>query len=572
LNMPTYSDKPWLRHYPPRVPETLDYPNMPLYGFLQQAAARYLARAAIIYYDGESGREVSAKSYRALDQESGRFASALVELGIARGDRVAYYAENSPELVASFYGILKAGAVPVPCNPMYRRDELAHQLADSEAKAILCDADLYPIVQQVKSSTSLSHIIAVGGAGGALSFDDLIRSHEPLEKLPHIDPTRDLALLPYTGGTTGVPKGAMLTHRNLVVNAVQFSRWYCYHEGQEVFIATLPLFHIGGIAGAMSVPISVGGTIVLLRRFNPRGVLKAVQDYRATRFPGVPTMYIAILNLKEAASPVLSTAEGYDLSSLSHSRTSAAPLPAAVKRGFDRLVGHEVLIEGYGLTETSPLTHANPIHRAREGSIGIPLPDTEARIIDPEDGSLETPVGEVGELALRGLQLMSGYWKRPAETAEAIRDGWFYTGDLARMDEEGYFYIVDRKKDVINAAGFKVWPREVEDTLYRHRWVRLTAVIGVPDPYRGETVKAVVVLKDGYRPASEDEVRQVLLHGEEAEARVPRLGCKRVFTEGYHWKGHFYPHKLVSVIYADEPDKIALVTVYVYYGRWEVQG
>ena len=518
LKMITYADKPWLRFYPPGVQESLEYPHMPLYGFLKRAAARYPARAAIIYYDGEQGREVSALSYRSLDQGSDRFASALVELGIARGDRVAYFLQNSPQLVIAFYGILKAGAVPVPCNPMYRGDELAYQLANSEARAILCDADLYPLVQQVKSPTSLEHVIVVGQADGTMSFDDLMRSREPLEDLPSIDPTEDLALLPYTGGTTGVPKGAMLTHRNLVVNALQFSRWYGYREGQEVFIAALPLFHIGGIAGAMSVPVSVGGTIILFRRFNPRGVLKAIQEYRATRFLGVPTMYISILNLEEAAS--------YDLGSLSHCRTSAAPLPGAVKRGFDALVGHEVLIEGYGLTETAPLTHANPVHRAKEGSIGVPLADTEARIVDPEEGIQEVPVGEVGELMLRGPQLMKGYWRAPQETTEAIREGWFYTGDLARMDEDGYFYIVDRKKDVINAAGFKVWPREVEEVLCRHRWVRLAAVVGTPDAYRGETVKAVVVLKDGHGDASEEVIKGELValcRRELAAYKVPHV-------------------------------------------------
>ena len=503
----SYADKPWLRFYPPKLRESLTYPNMPLYGFLTRAAARYPARAAIIYYDEERGREVTSISYRALDQESGRFASSLVDLGITKGTRVAYFLQNSPQLVISFYGILKAGAVPVPCNPMYQADEVAHQLADSEAAAIICDADLYSTVQQVKSHTHLEHIIVVGPAVGAqvgsLSFDELVRSDAPLGKLPSIDPANDLAMLPYTGGTTGVPKGAMLTHRNLVANAVQFSRWYGYRSGREVFIVTLPLFHIGGIGGAMSVPLSVGGTMVLFRRFNPHAVLKAIEDYRATRFLGVPTMYVSILNSEEATS--------YDLSSLSYSRTGAAALPSGVKRGFDGLVGHEVLIEGYGLTETSPLTHANPTHRAKEGSIGVPLADTEARIVDPEHGRTELPEGEVGELVLRGPQLMKGYWKKPEETVEAIRNGWFYTGDLARMDKEGYFYIVDRKKDVINAAGYKVWPREVEEVLYRHPWVSLAAVVGDADPYRGETVKAVVVLKDGYTEASEDDLGQDLV-------------------------------------------------------------
>ena len=468
--MSRYTDKPWLGFYPSGLRDHMDYPPMPLYGFLKDAASRHPARTAVIYYDGELEREISSLSYRALDQASDRLASALLELGIQKGDRVAYFLQNSLQLVISFYGVLKAGAVPTPCNPMYQVGELACQLADADPKAIICDADLCPVVEQASAGSGLLHLIAVGECEGALNFHDLVHSHEPATVLPAIDPDTDLALLPYTGGTTGVPKGAMLTHRNMIVNALQFSRWYGYREGQEVFIATLPLFHIGGIAGAMSVPISVAGTMVLFRRFNPRGVLRAIQDYRATRFPGVPTMYIAALNLDDAAR--------YDLNSLSYSRTGAAPLPSAVRREFDDLVGRNVLIEGYGLTETAPLTHANPVDRPKEGSIGVPLPDTEARILDPEDGRREMPQGEVGELALQGLQLMKGYWNRPEETAKAVSEGWFYTGDLARMDEEGYFYIVDRKKDVINSAGFKVWPREVEEVLYRprrSRWRRCSA-------------------------------------------------------------------------------------------------
>ena len=433
----------------------MDYPAVPLYRFLQESAERYPERDAIVYYDGESGREVSAMSYRTLDRQSDCFSSALTELGIEKGDRVAYFLQNSPELVVCFYGILKAGAVPVPCNPMYKAEELAYQLTDSGAIVILCDSDLQPVVQQVKGSTCLSHIIVTGQADEALSFDRLIESSKPPNTLPPIDPERDLALLPYTGGTTRVPKGAMLTHRNLVVNAVQFARYYQYQEGQEVFISALSLFHIGGIGGGMSVPILVGGTMILFRRFNPKGVLKAIQEYQATRFLGVPTMYIAILGLEDR--------QDYDLRSLTHCRTGAASLPVAVKEAFDQLVGHEVLIEGYGLTETSPLTHANPVYRAKGGSIGVPLPDTEARIVDPEEGTQEVPQGTVGELVLSGPQVMQGYWNKPEETANAMRDGWLHTGDLALMDEDGYFHIVDRKKDVINAAGFKVWPREVEE-------------------------------------------------------------------------------------------------------------
>ena len=503
-------ERPWISLYPPEMRNGLRYPSHPLHAYLENTARRYPDRDAIVYYDGESRRELYRLQYRALADMSGRFASSLVEMGIARGDRVAHFLQNSPQLVASFYGILKAGAVVVPCNPMYRGQELAGQLEDSRARFIVCDAELLPIVEEVRHRTSVERVIVVGGDGPE-GFDHLVEAGREAGDLPDVDPENDLAMLCYTGGTTGIPKGAMLSHRNLVVNAAQFARWYRYREGAEVFISCLPLFHIGGISGAMSVPISVAGTMVLFRRFHARGVLQAIQDYRATRFLGVPTMYIAALDVKDAAA--------YDLSSLTHSRTSAAPLPAAVKRSFDGLVGRNVLVEGYGLTETAPLTHANPPDAAREGSIGVPLPDTDAMIVDADTGAGPPDTGNVGELVIRGPQVMQGYWGRQEETAEAMRGGWFHTGDLARLDGDGYFYIVDRKKDVINAAGFKVWPREVEEVLYRHPSIRLAAVVGEPDAYRGETVKAVVVLRDEYRAAG-DRVRGELMDWCRAELAV----------------------------------------------------
>ena len=512
--------KPWLKSYSPGTPSSLDYPRAPLYHFLQQSASLYPDRPAIIYQDPSEGQEPAAWTYRDLDQESDRLAAALVSLGVAKGDRVAYYIQNSPELIAGFYGILKAGAVPVPCNVMYQAEELAYHLNDSGARTLLCEANLYPTAQAILHETPVARVIVAGGQveGRALYWEQALEEAPALSELPAIDVDRDLALLPYTGGTTGIPKGAMLTHANLVANAVQFRDWFGYEPGGEVFVATLPLFHIGGIAGVMSVPISCGATIVLFRRFNAERVLRAIQDYRATRFLGVPTMYIALLNHQDAGN--------YDLSSLRPSRTSAAPLPKAVKESFDALVGRDVLVEGYGLTETSPLTHANPVDSAIAGSIGVPLPDTDARIFDADDGMVEMPVGEIGEVVLRGPQVMRGYWNRPLETSEAIRDGWFYTGDLAYMDERGYFFIVDRKKDVINAAGFKVWPREVEEILYQHPSVRLAAVLGVPDDYRGETVRAVIALKEGYDFPSEDAAREdILAHCQRhlANYKVPRI-------------------------------------------------
>ncbi len=515
--MSNSSERPWLSSYSPGIPSSLDYPNIPLHSFLTRSAERFPDRSAIIYL-GDDAASPPTLTYRELDQLSGRFAAGLAGMGAGRGDRVAYFMQNCPELVITFYGILKAGAVPAPCNPMYTGDELMRQLDDAQPRMILCDRDTHPLVSRALEDKTAPAMVVVGGEGPEPSFEAIMESHsEPAAPVP-VDPARDLALLPYTGGTTGISKGAMLTHRNMVVNAMQFAAWYGYEAGKETFISTLPLFHIGGIAGAMSVPILVGATMLLFRRFDARRVLTAIQEYQATRFPAVPTMYIAALDLEGARS--------FDLASLKPSRTSASSLPPAVKRAFDDMVGHEVLIEGYGLTETSPLTHANPIHRAKEGSIGVPLPDTEARIVDPEEGVDEVPEGEIGELVIQGPQVMAGYWQKPQETADVLRDGWLYTGDLARMDDEGYFYIVDRKKDVINAAGFKVWPREVEEVLFEHPMVELAAVVGVADRYRGETVKAVLVLKKEFRDRPEGDVHKELLkhcRSKLAAYKVPRL-------------------------------------------------
>ena len=515
--MPNSSERPWLSFYSHGIPPSLDYPDVPLHSFLTRSAERFPDRPAIIFL-ADDVTPPPTLTYRELDRLSGRFAAGLAGMGVARGDRVAYFLQNCPELVIAFYGIMKAGAVPAPCNPMYTGDELLRQLDDAQPRLILCDQDTHPLVSRALGGKPTPTVVVVGGDGPELRFDAILKSQtEPVPPVP-VDPERDLALLPYTGGTTGISKGAMLTHRNLVVNAMQFATWYGYEAGEETFISTLPLFHIGGIAGAMSVPIMVGATMFLFRRFDARRVLTAIQEYKATRFPAVPTMYIAALDLQGA--------DKFNLASLKPSRTSASSLPPAVKRSFDELAGHEVLIEGYGLTETSPLTHANPIDRAKEGSIGVPLPDTEARIVDPDGGVDEVPEGEIGELVIRGPQVMGGYWNRPQETADVLRDGWLYTGDLATMDDEGYFYIVDRKKDVINASGFKVWPREVEEVLFEHPMVELAAVVGVADRYRGETVKAVLVLKKEFRGRPEGEVQEELLkhcRTKLAAYKVPRL-------------------------------------------------
>ncbi len=433
-------------------------------------------------------------SYETLWRSAHALAAGLRRLGIVKGDRVALCLPNGPELITGFYAAWLLGATAVPVNPALTERELDGQAADAGARLLVAASAGAPLAAGIAARLGIPLVVA-GSPGdaippGSLRFDELLREDGQGVSPAAVDPAEDVAVLLYTGGTTGAPKGAMLTHRNVVTNTIQFAEWYAFEPGAEVCVGALPMFHSGGMSGVMNVPLYAGATILVLRRFNPVTVARAVERFSATRLFGVPTMFIALLNNAESRRA--------DYSSLRACRTNAAPLPASVKAAFDELAGHEVLIEGYGLTETSPLTHANPPQRAKPGSIGIPLPDTDAKIVDLETGR-DLPAGEPGELVIRGPQVMKGYWNRPEETAQAMAGGWLHTGDVARMDEDGYFVIVDRTKDQINTAGFKVWPREVEEVLYGHPAVRLVAVVGQPDAYRGEVVKACVVLKEEQR-------------------------------------------------------------------------
>jgi long-chain acyl-CoA synthetase len=489
------TERPWDPVWPAHVPRSIDYPLQPAWWILFRNLPHHAARPALRLVDPETAEERGLLTYADLCARAASFGAGLVRTGMRRGDRVAFCLPNSPALIAAYFGTWLAGAVGVPCNPMNRPAELEYQLRDAGASLLLTSATLYPAAAEAAGRLGTRVLVAPVDAAvepaelpaGASSWTEVLGPPDGSEP-PSIDPDGDLALLLYTGGTTGVPKGAMLTHRNIVVNAVQFATWYGFEEGGETCIAALPMFHSGGMAGAMTVPLYAGATLILFERFRAAGVARALGRYRCTRFFGVPTMYAAVLNLPEHRD--------CDLSALRACRTSAAPLPAAVKAQFDALAGREVLVEGYGLSETSPLAIANPPGRSRAGAIGIPLSDTDAAVVDPHTGA-PVPPGEPGELVLRGPQVMRGYWRKPEETAAAFRGGWFHTGDIARLAGDGYFEIVDRLKDMINTAGYKVWPREVEEVLYAHPAVQLAAVVGMPDAYRGESVSAFVVLRDG---------------------------------------------------------------------------
>ena len=501
----------WQSSWPASVPRTIEYPEISLGQMLQSAFERYPEKTAVWYLD----RRIS---YRLLEEFVERFGRALQERNIIRGDKVAIYLPNLPEFVIAYFGALRVGATVVAISPLYKERELTHILADSQAKIIVAWDRLLPLVNAARAKTKLEHVLTANGnpplAGISTSPDrrqaqneeDLnavIQKTEPASKLVHIQPRTDLALLQYTGGTTGSPKGAMLSHYNLVVNAVQFSTWLAM-KAEDVHLAALPLFHIYGMTTAMNSPIFASGSIVLSP--DPRdtdAILQNVERFKATIFCGVPTMYQALVNQPNVRR--------YDLSSLRFCISGASSLPSQVQREFEKLTGGR-LVEGYGLTEMSPVTHVNPLDQPaknRPGSIGIPISDTDAKIVDTETGTITLPAGEPGELVVRGPQAMKGYWHGKEETDISLRGGWVYTGDVAVMDSDGYFQIVDRKKDMINISGLKVWPQEIEAVLYENIAVKEAAAVAVPDQESGEAVKAFVVLKDEYRgKVSESDIVQ----------------------------------------------------------------
>jgi long-chain acyl-CoA synthetase len=515
-------EKPWYKLWPTSVRKNIDYPEVPLFEFLRNAAQKHPDKTAIVYFDREL-------TYKELDVLSDKFATALVDFGVKKGDKVAIFLPNVPQFIISYYGALKAGAIVTAISPLYKEREVEHQLNDSEAETIVVLDLLYPIVEKVWGKTRLRNVVVTGlrdympkfkavlgsllkkipfrkvePRPGVYFFTELMAKYEAKPPKVEINPKEDLAALQYTGGTTGIAKGAMLTHMNLVSNAVMCNEWLQANQGEETVLAVLPLFHIYGMTTGMNAPIYFAGRIVLLPRFDPVSVFQVIQKYRVTVFCGAPTMYAVLL-----AHPDL---KRYDCTSIKFCISGAAPLPPEVQKKFMEVTGG-VLVEGYGLTESSPVTHCNPLDKTMKtvkvGSIGIPWPDTDAKIVDVETGEKELPPGEIGELIVKGPQVMKGYWKMPEETADVLRNGWLYTGDIGKMDEDGYFYITDRKKDLIKYKGYSVYPRELEDVLYEHPAVKLCGVIGKPDPVSGEIPKAFVVLKESMTATEEELMKFV---------------------------------------------------------------
>ncbi|MGQ9517243.1 MAG: long-chain-fatty-acid--CoA ligase [Anaerolineae bacterium] len=537
-------EKPWLKFYEEGVPHTIDYPPYLLHELLDHVVERFPDRPAVIFGASVGSRLLTRTiTYRELGQLADRFAAGLQSLGVKKGDRVAIQLPNCPQFPIAFYGTLKAGGVVVSTSPLYVAREIEYQLRDAGAQVLVTLTRNFPEVEKARPHTPLRHVIVTNikeyfPAPLKLLFSLAVEKKEghylklperpgniwlqdflakaPAKPEPVPLDQEDLALLQYTGGTTGISKGAMLTHRNMVVNTIQVRSWLTdTKEGQEVALCAAPFFHVYGMTVGMSFGVYVGATMVLMA--NPRHIdemLMLIDKFRPTVFPGVPTMYVAINNHPDVA------AGKYHLRSIRACISGSAPLPVEVKAKFEELTGGK-LVEGYGLTEAAPVTHCNPIYGLNKaGSIGLPFPDVDAKIVDLETGEKELPVGEIGELILRGPQVMKGYWNMPEETAIALRNGWLYTGDVAKMDEDGYFYIVDRKKDMIISGGFNIYPREIEDVLYEHPAVKEAVAAGVPDEYRGEMLKVYIVPKEGMTITEEEIIefcRQRL-----AKYKVPR--------------------------------------------------
>jgi long-chain acyl-CoA synthetase len=513
--------RPWLASYGKEMPLTVPIPRQPLHRFLEGAADWVPRRTATIFYG-------SRLTYQQLDGLANQFARALHGLGIRAGDRVMIVLPNMPQMMVAYYGTLKIGGVVVLSNPEADAAQIAGQLKQTEARVLVTLQDFSGLVETVRGQAGLDKIIladvrnvvsagaykrlaARWGLAGSGGSD--IRPETPegcvtmLELMQDADlrspsvkvASEELAAIIYTSGTTDKPKGVCLTHANLVANAIQTRHWvHDLNYGEEICLSVVPLTHSYGMTNAMNIPIALGATIILLPVFELEQVLNHIKQYRPTLFPGVPSMYMAISHAPDVRS--------YGLDSIKACISGAAPLPVEVQEAFEKLTRGR-LVEGYGLTEASPVTHANPLYGLRKvGSIGVPIPNTDARIVDLVTGE-ELPAGQIGELAVKGPQVMQGYWQDPAGTADVLKEGWLYTGDVAAMDGDGYFQIISRKRDTIMAGNYSVYPRDIEEVLYENSKVLEVAVVGIPASEMGQAgqkVKAFVVPRPGTELSKEE--------------------------------------------------------------------
>ena len=531
-------DAPWTRFYEEGVPKSITYPAWTLPDLLDASAKEFPDHRALTFF-ADPKLPSSQMTYRELRDATLRFAAALSAQGVKKGDRVAIMLPNCPQFPIAFFGLLRLGAIAVNTNPLYVAREMKEQFADAGAEtAVLLNA-FVPRLDEIKAQTAIKKVIVVDVAetlgfpwasivrlvqrkhgefvdvrpgGDVMLFRDLLAAHPPAPPPVDIAPS-DVALFQYTGGTTGVPKAAMLTHANLVANTLQLAAWFARAQrGREVVMAAIPFFHVYGMTVCMIFGLYIGGEVVMVPRPRPVDVvMRVIQKRKASIFPGVPTLYTAINHHPDVKK--------YALGSVKLCLSGAAPLPMEVAETFERITGGR-LVEGFGMTESSPVAIANPLFgERRAGTIGLPMPDTDAKIVDLETGATLGP-GKEGELAISGPQVMKGYWGRDDETALTIKNGWLHTGDIATMDADGFFTIVDRKKDMIAASGLKVLPREVEEVLFQHPKVLEAVVAGIPDTYRGETVKAYIVLKPGVQATPEEIIEHC--KGKLAGFKVPR--------------------------------------------------
>lgn len=504
--------RPWHKSYDPEVPRHIAYEDIPLFAYLDRAAEQHPRRTAIVFRNWKI-------TYGQLRAKAEKMAANLRAQGVSQGERVSIMLPNLPQAVLSFWAVLKAGGVVVMTNPLYMETELLHQVADSGSRYMITLDHLWPKLEKLRDRlgikkyfiTSISDCLAFpmgtlyrfkakrDGLHTSAPFDGqsvipwraLLKGGKRCSIAP-THPGEDLALLQYTGGTTGVSKGVMLTHANMAVNVQQCHSML--HEigtskEPEIMLGLLPYFHVYGLTVCLCLATAINATVIPFPRYVPKDVLEAIHKLKPTIFPGAPSVYLSLMQQKELGN--------YDLSSINYCISGSAPMPLEGIRRFKELTQANI-IEGYGLTEASPVTHLNPLRgEQRQGSIGLPFPDTDVRLVDMELGTVTLPPGKVGEMIIKGPQVMRGYWNRPDETASTLRNGWLYTGDIATMDEDGYFTIVDRKKDMIICGGYNVYPREIDEVLHEHPKIREAVAVGIPHRSRGEILKAFVVLEDG---------------------------------------------------------------------------
>ncbi len=503
--------RPWIAHYDREVDPHISYENIPIFGYLDRAAEKFPKRKAVVFRNWSI-------TYGKLRQQSEVIAANLRRLGLQPGERISIMLPNLPQTILSYWGALKSGAVVVMTNPLYMEKELIHQINDAGCRFMIVLDHLWPKIKSVQDRlpgvekyivTSIADCLGlplnllykikakkenlftdvpVDGTR-VVRWKPLTKGEERISR-PPADPRKDIALLQYTGGTTGISKGVMITHRNMTAN-VQQCHAILHSLGREhhTFLDILPFFHIYGLTVGLNLPTSIGATMLPVPRFVPQDLIKVIKTARPSIFPGAPAVYAALLHQKNLDPAAFK--------SLRVCVSGSAPIPVEMMREFVRLTESEI-VEGYGLTEASPVTHFNPLTGVKKaGSIGLPLPGTDCRIVDMDVGQINLPAGKKGELIVRGPQVMSGYWQRPDETANVLRNGWLYTGDIATMDDEGYFTIVDRKKDLIISSGYNIYPREIDEVLHEHPKIKDAVAVGIPHPSRGEIVKVYVVLHEG---------------------------------------------------------------------------